>query len=148
MKDDKEKIKTTLKKAYYIDQDIRSKKELIEMWRLLAESCSSVGFRRLSGEKGQATTKIEYYVAKIIDTEIKLQKEIVKLIEAKIHIASLIASVDSIVLRVLLEQRYLLFKRWEDVADELGYTVNHVLKNLHPRALCAVKISKESMLVH
>ena len=41
--------------------------------------------------------------------------------------------------QTLLELRYLCFKSWEDVAQELGYNVRHIYR-LHDEAVEQIKI--------
>ena len=41
--------------------------------------------------------------------------------------------------QILLEQRYLCFKSWESVAEELGYNVHHVYR-LHDEAVEQITI--------
>jgi len=38
-------------------------------------------------------------------------------------------------LRLLLEYRYILYNKWEDIAEKLKYSIQHVKQILHPKAL-------------
>lgn len=67
--------------------------------------------------------------------EEKINRRIDELNAVKIEIHSAIEEVESSVLRILLIERYINYKTWNEIADEMGYSYKHVVHNLHSHAL-------------
>lgn len=57
----------------------------------------------------------------------------------KIEILRGIAKVENSTYRTLLTERYINFKKWEEIAEVLGYSKSQVFKNLYPKSLKEVK---------
>lgn len=131
--------KEWLSRVCKIDQQIISKQEQIEKWRTLAESITNDPSAIPAGNGGKRTSKVEKNCIKIADAQLDIEKQIVKLVDIKREIAEAIDKMISYTYRILLEQRYLLCKSWEELAVFMGYTVRHITKNLHPAALRAVE---------
>lgn len=80
-------------------------------------------------------------IIKIVDMESEINADIDSLVELKKEIAGVIHSVENIEYRTLLEQRYLCFKRWEEIAQLWGTvltafikcTVEHCVRLLFPK---------------
>jgi DNA-directed RNA polymerase specialized sigma subunit len=49
-------------------------------------------------------------------------------VELKQEIIRVIKMVENPEYRILLELRYLCFKEWRDIADELGYSIRHIYR--------------------
>ena len=127
-------VKEWLSRAYKIDQQITSKQEQIERWRSLAEKISSVpNGPRVQG--GAGDNRVESYCIKIADAELDIKRQLDDLVTIKKEISDMINQLPDYAFRVLLEQRYLLCKSWEDIASFMEYSVRHVTKSLHPKAL-------------
>ena len=62
-----------------------------------------------------------------------------ELINVRREIEEAINKVQNVTLRLLLEQRYLLCKGWEDIADFMGYCVEYVKRDIHKQALRAAR---------
>lgn len=62
-------------------------------------------------------------------------KRIDELYEIKKEILAAVNRVKDPTLRTLLIARYINFKTWERIAEEMHYSYVHVVHNLHPRAL-------------
>lgn len=56
-------------------------------------------------------------------------------------VMQVIKKVDDLELQTLLEQRYLNFRTWEQIAVDMGYNVRHLYR-MHDKALKAVQVSK------
>jgi len=139
MKEEKSKTELTtkewLKRAYNIDRQIKSKLELIEMWKDLAGKCTA-SYTELTKNKSINGYK---YFAMIADAEAEVEQDTIKLIAIKKEVSTAINKVLSPTSRVLLEQRYLLCQTWDRIADILGYSSEHTRKRIHPQALRAVE---------
>lgn len=53
----------------------------------------------------------------------------------KLEILREIAKVDNSTYRTLLTERYINFKKWDEIADVLGYSKSHIETIMHPKAL-------------
>lgn len=131
-------VKQWLSRAYKIDQQIQSKREQIEMWNTLAQKVTSDP-SALPCSGGGFTSRVETYCIKIADAQTEIEKQIDELIDIKREIEDVVAKVEDRALRLLLEQRYLLCKDWEEIADFMGYCVDYVKRELHREALRAVR---------
>lgn len=126
-------IKKWLNRAYKIDMQIRSKEEQIEAWRELA-SKTTTSYGGVGGGSG-VNNKVENYCTMIADAQAELEKGKEKLVMIKHEIERAILLVDDVAERVLLEQRYLLEKTWEDISEVMGYQVDYIRKELYFSAL-------------
>lgn len=123
--------KEYLGQAYRVDLRIRCKMEQVQSLRELAIKASST----LSDmPKGSGYTSKADIVAKIIDYENEINKEIKKLVKLKEDVTDAINSIPNAEQRTLLELRYLMFNKWEEIAIAMGYGIDNVYK-IHKRAL-------------
>ena len=126
-------VKEFLSEAYHIDQHINSKIEQVASLHDLATKATST----LSDVPPSGTRNVhrmEDVIARIVDLENEINKDIDSLVELKHRIVSLIKSVDNSEYQTLLELRYLCFKPWEQIAVDMGYSIHHLYK-LHNAAL-------------
>mgnify|MGYP001072810902 CR=1 FL=1 len=130
--------KEYLSQAYHIDQRINCKMEQIKALRELATKVNSV----LSDmpKARQSGHIMEKNIAAIIDLENEINNDINKLLNLKKEIAATIRSMNDFECQTLLELRYLNFRTWEQVADKMGYSKQHVFR-IHSKALNLLKIS-------
>ncbi len=68
----------------------------------------------------------------------RLNKKISELSRANSDIFSAIYKVDNDILRILLIERFINNKTWENVSVRLGYDFYHVVKRLYPKAVAEV----------
>ena len=87
--------------------------------------------------------KMEDTVIKIVDLQREINNDIDGLVDFKRELTTVINKVADPELRSLLTLRYLGFKKWEDVALEMGYSVQHIYR-LKKKAIAAVEIKDES----
>lgn len=127
------KIKEYLGQAYRIDNRINSKLEQISSLHDLATKATST----ISDMPGSATRNIhrmEDIIVKIMDLEEEVNKDIDALLNLKMDITHLIKLVDNHEYQIILEQRYLCFKTWEQISVDMGYSIQHTFR-LHDKAL-------------
>lgn len=79
----------------------------------------------------------EKFVSYALYSEL-LDKRIDDLYKIKTEIMQVINSVDDSLLRAVLIARYIRFKPWEEITNEMNYTYRHIMR-LHVRALEAVR---------
>ena len=125
--------KEYLSQAYRIDQRINSKLEQVMSLRTLLGKATGT----LNGAPKAATPNphsMEDTICKMVDMENEINADIDMLVDLKAKIMTCIKQIGNPEYQTLLELRYLCFKRWEDVAAELGYDLRYVYK-LHDQAL-------------
>lgn len=132
--------RTYLSQSLRLNQRINSKLEQIQSLRELATKCTPflTGMPKTPNQDGSLMADT---VLKIIDLEKELQKDIDRLVDLKKEIMAVVKAVDNMECQTLLEQRYLCFKSWEQIAVDMGYNVRHVYR-LHDEALQKVVVPK------
>ena len=130
--------KEYLSQARYIDESINSKKEEIQNLYDLATRCTTT-WSDMPRIQPNGRSRMADCVMDMIEIENDIKKEMAELIRLKGEIRRTINLVGNIEYRSLLERRYLAYKTWEEIADELGYTVRHIHR-LHGKALLEVKV--------
>lgn len=128
-----DKAKAYLGQAYRIDLQIASKEEQIRMWASLAEKVT-VAIRAAGGSAG-SESRVEEYAIRIADAQTFVRDHLILMYEAKRDLTQRLDRLQNPLHRVLLEQRYLAGKKWDDVADFMGYTTVYIKKMLYPAAL-------------
>ena len=125
--------KDYLSQAYRIDQRINSKlAQVMSLRDLLGKATGT-----LSGTPKAATPNphsMEDTIAKMVDLENEINEDIDALIDLKAEIMRRIKRVENTEYQTILELRYLCFKRWEEIAVEMGYSLRR-LYELHDCAL-------------
>ena len=131
-------IEDIFKQASRINMQINAKLEEISYRRSLASkaavvfSAANVGGKPRNNRSG---SRIEDCVCKIADIEETLQADMSNLIGLKETAMRIIDKVDVPEYRSLLMHRYVCGKKWEQVADSMGYSYVHTVHRLHPKAL-------------
>jgi DNA-directed RNA polymerase specialized sigma subunit len=131
--------KEYLNQAYKLNHRINSKLEQMEVLKSLSmkvTTCfSNVKVMHSSTEKSQ----MEKTLVRIIDLGIEINNEIDELIRLKSEIADTIHEIDDVNCGLLLEKRYISGKSWEEIADEMQYSISGIYR-IHGEAL--KKVSK------
>lgn len=127
------KIKEYLMQAYRIDQRINSKLEQIASLHDLATK-ATVTYSDMPRNTNKGKSKIEDAIIKIMELEDEINHDIDRLVDLKTDITHLIKNLDSHEYQIILEQRYLCFKSWEQIAVDMGYSIQHTFR-LHDAAL-------------
>ena len=132
--------KEYLNQAYWLDRRINSKLEQLTSLRAIATKTTSV----MGGElvsHSRNVHSMEDVIAKIADMQAEINADIDHLVDLKKEIMQVIKAVQNPEYQTLLELRYLCFRSWEYVAEELGYNVRHVYR-LHDEAVEQITIPK------
>ena len=125
--------KDYLSQAYRIDQRINSKLAQVMSLRDLLSKATGT----LSGAPKAATPNphsMEDTIAKMVDLENEINKDIDALVDLKAEIMRRIKRVENTEYQTILELRYLCFKRWEEIAVDMRYSLRR-LYELHDCAL-------------
>ena len=130
--------KDYLSQAYRIDQRINSKlAQVMSLRDLLGKATGT-----LSGAPKAATPNphsMEDTIAKMVDLENEINEDIDALVDLKAEIMRRIKRVENTEYQTILELRYLCFKRWEEIAVEMNFSLQHLYR-LHEKAVNCVKI--------
>lgn len=134
--------KEYLGQAYRLDQRINSKLEQIASLNELATKCTGV-LTGMPRNPNRGTSTMADAVAKIVDLQAEINRDIDRLVDLKREMVRLIKAVDNTEYQTLLELRYLCFKTWEQIAVDMGYNVRHVYR-LHDEAVENIAVSRTS----
>lgn len=131
-----EETKDWLNRAYLIDKEIKSLKSELEKANLEATSLAT---QRIE-EKVQ-TSKVnnaDYAILKCIEYSEQITEKLGELYATKIEISETISRVDDGKSRVLLRMRYLEYRPWGEIANEMDYSKRNIYY-IHDKALEEVK---------
>ena len=134
--------KKYLSQAFGLNQRIESKIDQIAILNDLATK-ATVTYSDMPKSPNRAGSRMEDAICKIIDLEVEINKDIDQLVDLKSDITHLIKKVNTHEYQIVLEQRYLCFKTWEQISVDLGYSIQHTFR-LHDQALReAAKVYKD-----
>jgi hypothetical protein len=88
------------------------------------------------------TDKTANTITKIIDLENQIQTDIDNYIQTKINIKKMIDQIEKPKLKLLLQERYLNFKKWEQIRQTLQITDLRYIFRLHKTALKQLKTNQ------
>lgn len=132
--------KAYLGQAYRIDKRINSKLEQIVSLRELAtKATSTLSDTPVSGTRN--IQSMEGIIAKMIDLENEINRDIDTLVDLKREFVAIIKKINNPEYQTLLELRYLCFKSWEQIAEEMGYSLQHIFR-IHNKALKCISFFK------
>ena len=131
-------VKHWLLRGFRIAPRVQSEHEQLAMWDTLAPKVPSDP-SALPGGGGGYSSRVETYCIKIADAQAEIERQRDELISVRREIEEAINKVQNVTLRLLLEQRYLLCKGWEDIAEFMGYCVEYVKRDIHRQALRAAR---------
>lgn len=129
--------KEYLNQAHQIEKRIMTKAEQIEVLRAVVTKVTTT----LSKARVQSTpspSRMEGTIAKMIDLEEELKADMDELITTKADVTKTVRMVSDPELQLLLEKRYLCHEKWDEIAMDMGISVQHMFR-LHGEALKKVE---------
>ena len=126
-------VKEYLSQAKFLDQRINSKIQQVAALNDLATKATST-LTGMPHNPNHATSTMEEIIAKIIDLQAEINRDIDRLVDLKHELTRTIKAVDDVDCQLLLEGRYLCYKTWEQIAVEMGFRLRHVYE-VHSKAL-------------
>ena len=130
--------KEYLNQAYWLDRRIDSKLEQLSALKdMVTKTTSAMTDDVVSHTRN--VHSMQDVVAKIIDMQAEINADIDRLVDLKSEIMHVIKDVRNPEHQTLLELRYLCFKSWEYVAEQMGYNVRHIYR-LHEEAVEQITI--------
>ena len=135
--------KKYLSQARLLNNRIKSFENELEYINMIAlgPSGPSYGPNKIK-QKPSLEAPFIRYIDKIMELEKMIHDEIDKLMALKREIAKTIAEIGDAKLEIILRERYINCRNWEDIAVDLAYSQVYLYK-LHQRALKLVKVPKE-----
>lgn len=122
-----------LKQVKLLAQEVKNGHEELQELELMARKVTVVyGKEKVQG--GYQYDRVSEVVAKIVDLQVKIIEDTNKLIELRIKIFTELENVKTSQSRQLLHSRYMLFKTWDEIADNFNCTFQWVHK-LHKKAI-------------
>lgn len=129
--------KEFFQRNYYLEQRVNSRlRRLSDLRQLAGRVTSSLSREPVSGSAD--VHKLDGTIAKIVDMEREINEDIDRLVGAKREAMAVIRQVEHPDQQLVLELRYLDFKSWPAIAEEMGLSPRWV-QTLHERALAAVE---------
>lgn len=125
--------KEYLQQAYMIDRKIQLDSEKLAAARSALYG-RSVRYDRDGSKTLPQSGGTENAVLRVIEMEERLHKEIDRLTEKRQEIEQAVNAVPDEIQREVLTRRYLLYQKWEFVAEEMNYSERHI-RRLHEHAL-------------
>lgn len=129
-------VKEYLSQAKFLDQRINSKIQQVAALNDLATKATST-LTGMPRNPNHATSTMEEAIAKIIDLQAEINRDIDELVDLKQEITATIKAVGNNEYQTILEKRYLCFLSWEKIAVDMGYSIRNV-QILHGKALASV----------
>ena len=129
--------KEYLGQAYRLDQRINSKLEQVLSLRGLTTKATAT-MSDMPGGGSRNVYKMQDIIAKIVDLENDINRDIDALVDLKREMVSVIKAVENPEYQTLLELRYLCFKTWEQIAVDMNYSIEYTFR-LHKKALEVVR---------
>ena len=134
--------KQYLRQAYRLNELINSHMKEVEQLRLMSESIPSTDFSKERVQGGNLPgDKIPSIIAKIVDLEVQINKEIDFFVDLKKEIHDAIDAVQNPDQQLVLRCRYIEFLTWEKTAKCLNYSIKQIHR-IHSAALQAIVIPK------
>lgn len=133
--------KEYMEQARYLDMQINSKIEQVRTLNELATKVTTV-YSDMPHSPNRNTGRMEETIAKIIDLESEIDRDIDALVGLKQEVKTAISKIEDEKCRVLLELRYINQKSWEEIANQLGYDLRYTHK-IHGRALQKITVPEK-----
>ena len=127
-----------MSQAYRLDERINSKLRQLDMLREMSASLSQ-NMNDVCVQTTHSGTKLEDTVLKIMEQEEEIDSEIDALVDLRKEIRHTTAKIADIDCRLILEKRYLLFEKWEEIAVDMNISIQHVFR-LHKAALQKIDV--------
>ena len=135
--------KEYLGQAYWLDKRINSKLSMVMSLRETATKTTNVMHDDVVSHTRNVHS-MQDVIVKIIEMERELDADIDRLVDLKHDIIDVISHISDPPAQVVLEYRYVCYRQWKDIAEELGMHIRNVYR-LHDRGLQEVeKIMKNS----
>ncbi|MGL5563282.1 MAG: DUF1492 domain-containing protein [Tannerellaceae bacterium] len=132
--------KEYLLQARYLDMRIKSKIQQIESLNDLATNCSAV-ISDMPRNPNRGGSPMANAIMKMIDLQDEIKEDMEELVTLKQEITSVIKGIPDLEQQTILEKRYLCNLNWEQIAVDMGYSMQHTFRH-HDTALKNIVVPK------
>lgn len=115
-------IKRWLNRAFYAEKKVKALKTLLRLCRERAEGLSGCCEGNDKGKSSGCKNGTEDALMKLVDTEHKLQRQIIELVAISDEIFDAISKIGDDDLETVLIHRYILFHTIEETAEIMNYS--------------------------
>ena len=137
--------KEYLSQAMYIDQRIDSKLEQIMKLRESATKATAT-LSDMPRPDSPNVQSMEETIVKIVDLEQEINRDIDALVDLKAEARKVISKLDNPEQQLILEMRYLCYKSWAEIAEDLSFSESNVYK-IHGEALKRIVLPETAHLL-
>ena len=137
--------KEYLSQAMYIDQRIESKLEQIMKLRESATKATAT-LSDMPRPDSPNVQSMEETIVKIVDLEREINRDIDALVDLKAEARKVISKLDNPEQQLILEMRYLCYKSWAEIAEDLSFSESNVYK-IHGEALKRIVLPETAHLL-
>lgn len=130
-------IKSYLGQIRLLDARINAKIAEMERIRDLATKVSTA-FDSIRVSGGGDNDKLGAAVSKLVDIQREINADIDTYVDQRAAVVAVLDKIEDAEELAVLYKRYIEFKRWEQIGDEMGYTPRNVAY-IHGRALWSIK---------
>ena len=130
--------KEYLSQAYRLDQRIDAKIAQVASLNDLATKCTAT-LTGMPRNPNRGSSTMADAVCKIIDLQQEINEDIDRLVDLKREIVAVIKAVENTEYQILLEKRYLSFQTWEQIAVDMGYSIQHIYR-IREKAYTSVQV--------
>ena len=120
-------VKEYLEQAKYLDMRINSKVEQLSTLNDLATKCT-VTLSDMPRNPNKGISNMEDTIVKIIDLQEEINRDIDQLVDLKREIMVVIKKISNVEYQTILENRYLSFMSWEQIAVEMKYSIQQIYR--------------------
>ncbi len=122
-----------LSQLYWLNKEVESLEQRLEELEALATSCTSqiTGMPKSFGN----SDKIGNYVAQICEVKAQIDEHMKRCFVELQKLMGFIESFEDSQIRLILTLKYVVGLTWEEVSEEIGYSVVH-LQRLHRGIVC------------
>lgn len=141
IKEEYRESKAYLGRVYSLSREIEQLKEEIQQMEEMVVSIQAINY----SERVQTSFSKDLadIIQKIEDYKASLEEKVSEYISLVAEVTSKIREIDDMVIREVLARRYVLFLKFKAIADDLGYSIQHVYR-LHTVGLKEIlKIVKD-----
>ena len=129
--------KEYLNQAYRLDQRINSKLEQVAALHSLTQKIT-VSYEGEAVSRTRNVSSMEDTIIRLMEAENELNAAIDALVDLKQNVYTTIQKVEKPEYQFLLEMRYLCFKTWAEIADQMHLEEHYVFR-VHGQALREVE---------
>lgn len=114
-----------------INAEIDCKLEEIAHYRSMATRLSPTA---MFDRNGNVSDKVGRSVAKIVDLETEIDREVDELVETRRDMMQMISRLDNADMQLILELRYIAMFSWSQIAEKMHWSTEKIFK-LHGKSL-------------